>query len=49
MCLCGQNTLSSLYTPLGAFLKLGATSANFTKSLQGVDATIKLIWHNMVG
>lgn len=49
MCLCGQNTLRSLYTPSGKNFKLGATSANFTKSLAGVDETIKLMWHNMFG
>lgn len=49
MCLCGQSTLHSLYTPLGENCKLGATSTNFTKSLEGVDETIKLMWHNTFG
>ncbi len=34
---------------MGAFSLLGTTSTNFTKSLLGMDETIKLMWHNMIG
>jgi hypothetical protein len=33
---------------MGAFSLLGTTSANFTKSLLGMDEVIKLMWHNRI-